>query len=132
MNSKNNVLLLLIAMTSTDGQTAVSEQQYILDLAAQMGVSSQEVIAMQSALKYFKLEVPKAEVERMQILYQLLFLMRIDRSIAAKEKALLRNIAVRLGVQPDLTEELIDIMEDHIAKKLPESSLLDAIKKYMN
>ena len=132
MSVKNNTLLLLIALTNADKHKTINEQKFIEDIATQLGISQDELNTLQQSFKYFKIEIPTSEADRMSILYQLLFLMRIDANIAENEKEVIRNIAIRFGIHPDLTEDLINIMITHLQKNIPIEEMLSNIKKYMN
>ncbi len=132
MSSSNNTLLLLLALTNADAKSTINEQKFILDIATQLGISADELNQLQSSFKHFKIEIPESEQERMTILYQLLFLMRIDAEIADPEKEIIHQIALKFGVHPDLTNDLINVMIEHLQKNIPIDALLLQIKKYMN
>ncbi len=132
MSSSNNTLLLLLALTNADAKSTINEQKFILDIATQLGISADELNQLQSSFKHFKIEIPESEQERMTILYQLLFLMRIDAEIADPEKEIIHQIALKFGVHPDLTNDLINVMIEHLQKNIPIDALLVQIKKYMN
>lgn len=132
MSLKNNTLLLLLALTNADDKSNLNEQKFILDIAKQLGINQDELTHLQNSFKYFKIEIPNTEAERMTILYQLLFLMRIDGDIAAKEKQVIHNIAIKFGVHPDLTNDLINIMVEYLQKNIPIEEMLNNIKKYLN
>lgn len=132
MSSSNNTLLLLLALTNADAKCTINEQKFIVDIATQLGISTEELTQLQKSFKHFKIEIPESEQERMTILYQLLFLMRIDAEIASPEKEMIHQIALKFGVHPDLTNDLINVMTEHLQKNIPIDALLLQIKKYMN
>jgi len=132
MSTSNNTLLLLLALTNADGKSSINEQKFILDIASQLGISAEEVSQLQSSFKHFKIQIPESEQDRMTILYQLLFLMRIDAEIAEPEKEIIHQIALKFGVHPDLTNDLIQVMIEHLQKNIPIDAMLLQIKKYMN
>lgn len=132
MSSSNNTLLLLLALTNADAKCTINEQKFIVDIATQLGISTEELTQLQKSFKHFKIEIPESEQERMTILYQLLFLMRIDAEIASTEKEMIHQIALKFGVHPDLTNDLINVMTEHLQKNIPIDALLLQIKKYMN
>jgi hypothetical protein len=59
-------------------------------------------------------------------------MMRIDGKITEGEKKLCKRMGFRLGINPLLVDELIEIMVKHLNDRVPEEEMLRSIKKYLN
>ena len=68
----------------------------------------------------------------MAVLYDLLFLMKIDGDVAEEEKELVLELGVRLGFRISMIEEFIQTISNYIGQTVPPNALLDIIRKYMN
>ena len=68
----------------------------------------------------------------MEILYDLLFLMKFDQDVDQSEIDLVHRLAFRMGFRPTMTQEMIEVMKQHIGRNVPKDSMLNIIRKYMN
>ena len=68
----------------------------------------------------------------MNLLYHILFLMKIDGSVGPNEIKLCHEIGLRLGFNYQMVDELIAVMSDHVGQQIPHGILLDIIRKYLN
>jgi hypothetical protein len=62
----------------------------------------------------------------------LLMLAEADNRDHKNEIKFINHVAIRLGFNYQMVDELIDVMRDHIGKIIPQNLLLDIIKRYMN
>lgn len=127
-----SILALLLEMANVDNDRARIEDKYISFVAEQLKVSPEELSLIKSKPEQFPFVPPTGEQDRMTILYYLLFTMRIDSVIKDKEEELAHRIGLRLGINPALTQDLIQVMKRYNNQDIPENALLDQIKKYLN
>ena len=120
-------------MAKADNAYKSNEDQLLREIAERMQIDLEDVASMdESDQENARLHIPKSEMERMTIFYQLLFMMRIDGNVSQGEKKLCQRMGFRLGINPLLVEELIDIMVKHLNDRVPEEEMLRSIKKYLN
>lgn len=119
-------------MATADGNIAPQESRFIADVASSIGLSSTDIVDVVRHPENFILAGPVDEHARMEILYYLLFTMRVDGVIDPKEEALCHKAALRLGFNELLTQDLINVMKTYLTKEIPPDLMLDLIKKYLN
>lgn len=127
-----SIITLLIEMANVDDDQARIEDKYINYVAEQLGVSEEELALIKSKPEQFPFIPPTGEQDRMTILYYLLFTMRVDAVIKTAEEGVAHRIGLRLGINPALTQDLIQVMKRYNNQEIPENALLDQIKKYLN
>ena len=123
---------MLIRMSRADGRHHVNEDKMIREIARRMNISEEELDEIRERPLSVKFTLPETEDERLVVLYHLLFIMRIDQNISPEEKDLCREMGFRLGLNPLMVQDMIDVMADHLDQKLPDELLLATIKRYRN
>lgn len=126
------IIAMLVNMAEVDNDLDLVEQQFIMDIAYQIGLNGDEIEDVFSNPDQFVLKPPKYDEERMTILYYLLFTMRIDGKIMPAEEELCYKAGLRLGFNHEMVEELIQVMKNYLYEEIPSELLLDAIRKYLN
>ncbi len=129
---RKTIIALLFKLARIDGKLTDQEVQFIFDTAKRLGLTSGEVELIQYQPEQYPLDPPTREVDRMTILYNLLFLMKIDHQISSEEEDMVLGVAIRLGIRPELAKELIQVMHTYAKRKIPAHEMLDRVRKYMN
>ena len=129
---KQSIIALLAQMADADNKIATLESKYIQDVANRMGLSEEEIITTLQDTSRHSLKPPVEERERMSILYYLLFMMRVDGQIEAKEEEFIFKVGLNLGIQHGLTRDLIGVMKKYLNEDIPPEAMLEQIKKYLN
>jgi hypothetical protein len=117
---------------SIDGHRDRNEYIYILKVAREMGMTPQEISALKPEGVYEQSKMPNDEIERMIILYYLLFMMQIDGIITSEEERLVKDLGHQLGFRIDMVTDLIDVIKSHEQIESPSETLLDKIRAYLN
>jgi hypothetical protein len=76
--------------------------------------------------------LPSDEVDRVKILYHLLFLINADSIIKPEEELVVYNLAFKLGFNELMTREFIELMKTYSVNNLPDRSMISILKKYNN
>ena len=126
------IIAMLVKMAEADNDLDLAEQEFILDVAYQIGLNGDEIEEIFTSPNKFVLKPPRNEEDRMTILYYLLFMMRIDGKIMPKEEEMCYKAGLRLGFHHALVTDLIKVMKKYLHRELPEDALLNEIKKYLN
>lgn len=119
-------------MAEADGRDHENELRFINNVAGRIGLSTSDVKSIDKHPEKLTFSLPSTEVDRMTILYDLLFLMKIDGDVANEEKDLVRELGVRLGFRITMVEEFIEMISQYVGQAIPPNILLDIIRKYMN
>jgi uncharacterized tellurite resistance protein B-like protein len=132
LNQKQTHILTLLMLAEADNNDHQNEIRFIKHVAGRIGLSEQDVDDIDKHPERLTFSLPVTEQDRMTILYDLLFLMKIDGSVVETEKELVQELGKRLGFRMDMIEEFIEVMMRYIGQAIPPNVLLDIIKKYMN
>lgn len=126
------IIKTLLEMAVTDGDFDDKEVVYILKVGQNIGLDKatlEEIIRHRTTIEFHP---PKSEQDRMAFLYYILFLIKIDQNVSTEERKLLYKIGFKLGFNELLIKDLIQVVEDHIDRKLPPSALIGQVIKYLN
>ena len=129
---KKSYLAFLILMSKADNVIQPSEDLLINNVGKKLGLSdlNTEQIKLQPE-KYITI-LPDTLDERIAQFYYLLFLMGIDGKLDKQEVELCKHIGLRLCPNPDLVDDLISIIAEHLNRRIPAEKLIMAVKKYFN
>ncbi|NNF36780.1 MAG: TerB family tellurite resistance protein [Saprospiraceae bacterium] len=126
------IIKTLLEMAVTDGDFDEKEVVYILKVGQNIGLDKttlENIIRNRSTIEF---NPPKSEQDRMSFLYYILFLIKVDQNISIEERQLLYKVGFKLGFNELLIKDLIQVLEDHIDRKLPPSALIEKVIKYLN
>lgn len=132
LKAKETYIAVLLMLAEADNREHLNEIRFINHVASRLGLTEQDVQRIDQHPEELHFVLPKDEQTRMNLLYHLLFLMKIDGRVGEKEKTLCHEIGLRLGFNYKMVDELISVMDQHIGKTITQNVLLDIIKKYMN
>ena len=129
---KESYIAVLLMLAEADDKDHVNEDRFIKHVAVRLGLDEKDVERIDKHPESLSFEFPRDEQARMNLLYHLLFLMKIDGTVGPKEKKLCHELGLRLGFQYHMVNELIEVMAQFEGKIIPEHTLLNIIRKYMN
>ncbi len=129
---KKGIIAMLIKLANVDEEAVAIERRFIMDVADQLGLNRTDLSEVAKNPDAFELQPPEGEQERMNILYYLLFTMRVDGVIKEEEERLCYKAGLRLGFNQQMTADLIQVMKRYLKEDIPEDAMLDAIRKYLN
>ena len=125
-------LLDLYKIALSDGKVDENEYHLILDIAKSIGIKEDDVFDIINGVINFEIKEPRSINERMQHLFQMLFLMKIDGDINPKEIQTIKNIVLYLGLNLAMTDELIKLISKYKKQLVPETEMIRLVKTYMN
>ncbi len=132
LNQKQTHILTLLMLAEADDSDHVNEIRFINNVAGRIGLSESDVQEIDQHPERLTFSLPESEEDRMTVLYDLLFLMKIDGNVAEEEQELVRELGVRLGFRISMVEEFIQTIAKYVGQQVPSNALLDIIRKYMN
>ena len=132
LNQKQTHILTLLMLAEADDSDHVNEIRFINNVAGRIGLGESDVQEINMHPERLTFSLPESEEDRMTMLYDLLFLMKIDGNIAAEEIEIVRELGARLGFRISMVEEFIQTIAQYVGQQVPANALLDIIRKYMN
>jgi uncharacterized tellurite resistance protein B-like protein len=130
--NKKSLLALFVQLAKADNDIDENEKQFIEDIREKLDIPKEDLKSIWEDHNQFPMDPPQSERHRMTILYQLLYLTKIDGVVTQEEEEFVHHVALRLGISGQLTQELIEVVKNHIGSEIKPDDLLDVIKKYMS
>lgn len=131
-DKRKSHILNLVKLAQADGKWHQNEKKFIASVAQRIGLTDQEheqVIFQPESVNFI---AAKSEQERVVLLYDLLFMMKIDGGVVIEEEDFCMEIGLRLGFNPAMIQEMIEVMKIYKAQNIPDNSLINILKKYLN
>ena len=129
--TKNEALMFqLTEMSKVDGDIKEMEFGFLLQIAHQLGLSKEEL--MELFEKKINHTPPKNELERIFQFYRLCLLMFVDNELHHDELKALRNTAIKMGLPPFATEQVINWLQIHPGESIPKNELIKIFQTNFN
>lgn len=129
-NEKQSILSQLIKMAKADGKIKEVEFQFLLSLAAQMGVTKEDFKRLFE--EYIDFNPPKLEFDRIVQFQRLILLMNVDLEIDDSEVEYIKHLGIRMGLHPSATDRVLEEMHDYPNKIIPPEQLIAIFRTYHN
>lgn len=129
-NERLSLLSDLIKMAKADKEIREIEFQFLLSIAAQLGVTKDEFKLLFE--QYIEFRPPKLEFERIVQFQRLILLMNIDMNIDESELNYIRDLGIRMGLHPMATAEILKVMHEYPTKVIPPDRLIGIFKTFHN
>ncbi|MBN1596751.1 MAG: hypothetical protein JW894_00510 [Bacteroidales bacterium] len=130
MNEKLSLITELIKLAKSDKNLRDEEFSFIMTIAGRLGLSNSEVESIFS--KYIDFIPPKLETDRIIQFYRLVLLMNIDQETNESEEEFVRNLGIKMGLNPVATETVLKEMKLHRDKGIPSERLVQIFTEYYN
>lgn len=131
-NKARDLIVTLIKLSETDGEVEEREIQYILSVGLNVGLDEKQIIEIIKNRGSIIVDYPNSEVERLSLLYYLLFLMKIDQKLSKGEINTIYKVGFKLGFRESMLRDLISVIQVNLEKKVPASALIEKVKRYLN
>jgi DNA-binding MarR family transcriptional regulator len=131
MNEEKKILLLeMIAFSTVDGHLNKKEYEFLFFIANELNV---EKGGFNDLLQQELPKLPmKNETQRMQQFYRLALLLNNDGELYAKEARSIKQIAVRMGLNPEATKRVLKKMEKAPNSIIPSDVLFKIFREERN
>jgi uncharacterized tellurite resistance protein B-like protein len=130
--NKKSLLAMFVQLAKADDDIDTNEELFIDEVRNKLGISKEDLNEIWEDHTQYPMNPPKSERHRMTILYQLLYLTKIDGVVTKEEEEFVHQVALHLGINGNLTSELLEVVKNHIGTEIKPDDMLDVIKKYMN
>ncbi len=127
---KESLIADLIKLAKSDSTVRDVEFDFLHTLARQIGITTDDFESLFN--KYISYNPPTLEVDRIVQFQRLILLMNVDQESDEKEIAMVRNMGIRMGLNPQATNEVLNVMNDYPEKVIPPKRLIEIFKTFHN
>lgn len=132
LEKRKSHLLTVMMMIEADNSEHKFESNLAYNIGKRLGFTPEEVDELKNNPTNVSYDFPKTEVARMTILYDVFFIMKIDGNINQEEQKLFISLGRLLGFNDMMLDEFLDVAKKYVGQVIPDDTLLNIIKKYMN
>ena len=130
LEEKLGLLKQVILVANADGKIKEAEYQLLLGLAANLGVSQEEL------QKVFDLgvevEMPKTDADRILQFHRMILMLNVDADAAPAEIEMVRKMGIILCLNPQAIEIVLEEMKTYPNNLIPPDRMVQIFTKYMN
>jgi len=127
---KLSLLSEMIAFARVDNSLKEIEYNFLLGVAKQLDISQTDFdYLLTNPVSYVRL---KSYSERIVQFHRLVLLMNIDAEVSSKELNKLHNFGLRMGLNFDAINKVLELMESFPNKVIPPDFLIDIFKVQYN
>ena len=127
---KLSLLSEMIAFARVDNSLKEIEYNFLLGVAKQLDISQTDFdYLLTNPVSYVRL---KSYSERIVQFHRLVLLMNIDTEVSARELNKLHNFGLRMGLNFDAINKVLELMESFPNKVIPPDFLIDIFKVQYN
>lgn len=127
-NEKYTLIFLLKQVAKADGEESLNERKFIANTIEKLNLNDGEIVES----KNFKPEFPKSENDRIFFFFHALQMVEMDSKIIEPEIEILKRAGFKLGLNPLLVNDLIQLHINHLGEFIPRDKIPFLLKKYMN
>ena len=130
MKEKLSLLTELIKLAKCDTHVREEEYEFLLTIAQSLNVDTKEFDSLFE--EYIEFTPPVSEFERILQFHRLVLLMNIDKDTSDAEVGFLKDIGIRIGLNPLATDQVLTEMYNYPNKIIPPDRLIEIFKKHHN
>ena len=127
---KIGLIQLLIGLSKSDHEFDEIERSFISKIAEMIGISRNQLREIENFDTTFA--PPKSEFARILQFQQLILLMNIDGKINENETHYIRDVGVRMGLNPLAIEEVFVAVKKYPTGSIPPKLMIDIFTKFYN
>ena len=130
MKEKLSLLTELIKLARCDQEVREQEYNFLLTIAQSLNVSKEDLDSLFD--KYIDFTPPNSEFERILQFHRLVLLMNVDVETSDIEVEFLKDIGIRIGLNPMATNRVLAEMNRYPDKVIPPEKLIEIFKEQYN
>ena len=130
MKEKLSLLTELIKFARCDHKVREQEYSFLLTIAQSLNASMEDFNLLFE--KYIEFTPPESEFERILQFHRLVLLMNIDNETSDVEVEFLKDIGIRIGLNPLATNRILARMNKYPNKVIPAEKLIEIFKEQHN
>ena len=130
MKEKLSLLKELIKLAQCDQKVREQEYEFLLTIARSLEVRKDDFDALFE--KYIEFTPPESEFERILQFHRLVLLMNVDQDTSDSEIEFIKDIGIRIGLNPLATNRVLNEMNKYPDKVIPPDKLIAIFKEQYN
>ena len=130
MKEKLSLLTELIKLARCDHKVREQEYEFLLTIAQSINVSKEDFDSLFE--KHIEFMPPESEFDRILQFHRLVLLMNVDQETSDLEIKFIKDIGIRLGLNPFATNQVLAEMNLYPEKVIPPEKLIEIFKAYYN
>lgn len=130
MKEKLSLLTELIKLARCDHEVREQEYEFLLAIARSLNVNKADFDSLFD--KYIEFTPPESEFERILQFHRLVLLMNVDQETGDSEMEYIRDIGIRIGLNPMATNKVLTEMNKYPNKVIPPEKLIEIFKEQYN
>lgn len=129
-NEKLSLLAQLVKLARADKEVKQAEYDFLSIIAIQLNITPEEFkTVFEDNIEF---QPPKLEVDRILQFQRLVLLMQVDQSIENEELHHVREMGIRMGLNPTATNKVLEIMHNYENGIVPPEVLIAIFKTFHN
>lgn len=121
----------LVALSYADGKFSDEERQYVANVAAEAGMTADEMKQIVNDPEGVRFEMPSNDIERIEQLYDLILLMMIDGDLNENEMIFCRAMAIKMKMPYQVVDEMVAKVINFITDNFYIEDVIDELKDVM-
>lgn len=130
MKEKLSLLKELIKLARCDKEVREQEYQFLNTIARSLNLSQDDFEALFE--QYIEFTPPESEFERILQFHRLVLLMNVDQESSEAEIDFIKDIGIRIGLNPEATDQVLVTMNQYPNKVIPPDKLIEIFKGHYN
>ena len=130
MKEKLSLLTELIKLARCDHKVREIEYNFLLAIAQSLNVNKEDFDQLFE--NYIEFTPPESEFDRIMQFHRLVLLMNVDKETSDVEVEFLKDIGIRIGLNPIATNRVLAIMDNYPNKVIPTDKLIEIFKEHYN
>jgi uncharacterized tellurite resistance protein B-like protein len=130
MKEKLSLLTELIKLARCDHKVREQEYEFLLTIAQSIDVSKEDFDSLFE--KYIEFIPPESEFDRILQFHRLVLVMNVDQETNDLEIKFIKDIGIRLGLNPFATNQVLADMNKYPEKVIPPEKLIEIFKAHYN
>jgi uncharacterized tellurite resistance protein B-like protein len=111
-DSRKSYLIELIKVAKADGHLEKREYNLIMKIGEKLNCPPEEIEELSKEVHDDIEETKQSREHQLKLLFDLVTIMMIDDSIDPKELALCKSIAMKLGFEPEVIDDVVHRIND--------------------
>lgn len=129
-NEKLSLLAELVKLARADKELKQAEYDFLSIIAMQLKITPKEFKTIFE--ENIEFQPPKLEVDRILQFQRLVLLMQVDQSIDNEELLHIREMGIRMGLNPVATNKVLEVMHQYENGIVPPDELIAIFKTFHN
>lgn len=130
MKEKLSLMTDLIKLAQCDHELREQEYQFLLTISQSLGISQENFDHLFE--KYIDFDPQKSEFDRILQFQRLVLLMNIDQEPCKSEMDYVKDIGIRMGLNPMATNLVLSEMNKYPDKIIPPEKMIEIFKGQYN